>query len=426
MESPRPAPPFSLREFGDLVSAALDPPSSVSPQSSSPSPSSSPFPASANSNSNSNSTSAFNIPFSASVSDSNTQKPQRKEERENRSQRGIVHTMLTRFKRRASEFVGSGSVSGSSSSLTRPPSPSPYRIPDLRMSAHVASDESVFVPFVPPVVQYERERAALSSPNFNFNLRLSTSNKAHPISCAPTSTPALASTPSLPSSSLNTEEEGGAEYMYAHAHGASGASFPPAASSPSWPTASVSSCSPAASPTSSVDSCSTAASSTFPPTPTTLIFPSVSEEHPRVRRWSARSSSSAPESGIELEDEDLSLNNINKAEKFEKLPRSSPCTPITRRRLASTASLFAQHNPHPAPVCALPPVPLSRRNAPLPPLPPLPPRVEIQNEAQVKATRAQTNPSPQPTPTHSPPRSSPRRCWTRFPSHLPPPQHCGR
>ncbi|KAJ7106448.1 hypothetical protein C8R43DRAFT_963417 [Mycena crocata] len=336
MDSPRSTPPFSLRESGDLVSAALDPPfSSVSSQSSSTSspsafsslPFSSPF---------------CTYPTSTSVSDSHTRTNRMERERS----RGSLHTRLTRFKRRASAFVGNGCLplplhrflflfrftfryspsstasSGSNSkwaavpstnSRTLPTSPCPYHIQDLRRSAHVAPRELEFVPFLPPVVQYERERVTASSPNY-----VGTSAYA-------------SSSPSF-----------GAEYIYVHAHAASGLSFhsPHTASASSCtpsPTSSTSSCSPSSSP--SASSCSTSTSSEFPPTPTSQIIPPVFEEvKPR------RSSVTSDEEGESGDGEHPFLIG-----EPEKPPRSPPCVLSTRYRLPSpaAASLFAQPNPHP-------------------------------------------------------------------------------
>ncbi|KAJ7474252.1 hypothetical protein FB451DRAFT_1398240 [Mycena latifolia] len=120
--SPR-ALPFSLVEFGDLVSAALDSPDPL-------------------------------LSFNSSRLFSVGENPADGEQGSSR-----VRQMLKKFKKRAFAFGKRPS--------TCPPRPSSpvYRIPELRLSMsfqNVSCDD--FVPYVPLVTQYERARARPNSP----------------------------------------------------------------------------------------------------------------------------------------------------------------------------------------------------------------------------------------------------------------------
>ncbi|KAJ7080565.1 hypothetical protein C8R43DRAFT_1245190 [Mycena crocata] len=402
----RPIPPFSLREFGDLVSAALDPPSSSSSSSTA-------FPSSS-STALSSSPSTFSLPLSAyptdskAVSVSRDQREEKERQRQRESQGGLrLRTMLTRFKRRASAFVGGGSgnttgpspnITSSSSSSerwtvvpspssatsrpkTRPTSPSLYRIPELRLSTHITE---LFVPFVPPVVQYEKQRAAL--PNFNYNsesksksnLNSGRAVKAHTISAASRcGSNGYSSTPSL-HASLGAE----AEHMYAHAHAASCLSFRPPLSPSTSSTSSSSAPTSSQSSSPSTSSCSSAASSNFPPTPTMFALPSPSASVSE-RRWSVTSSSGEVSNPF-----------------VEKPPRSPPCIPsfnafnnntFPRRRLPSSATLplsSASTRSRNAPPPMPPPV------GALPPLPPLRVQVNIEVERTSDAFPPSSTSSP--------------------------------
>ncbi|KAJ7086296.1 hypothetical protein C8R43DRAFT_1051358 [Mycena crocata] len=419
-----PIPPFSLREFGDLVSAALDPPFSSS--------SSSTAFSSSNSAAFSSSPSTFSLPLrscsyldsdSKTVSVSRDQREKEKDrQRERQQSQGSLRTMLTRFKRRASAFVGGGSSTTASSSSsgsekwavvasptsrTRPTSPSLYRIPELRISAHVTPGEfaHTFVPFVPPVVQYEkqRERAVKAHTISSATSPAYSSSSTTSAGCCGSSPYASSSTPSLPSPSLHASL--GAEHMYAHADAASCLSFPPpspaystSSSSPSSSTSSytpssspASSSSPTNSPSSSIDSCSSAASSDFPPTPTMFALPSPSVSVSE-RRWSVTWSSG--------EDSNPFVG---------KPPRSPPCIPsfnalnnnnFPRRRLPSSATLPPSRPP---PTQALPPLPL----------PPLRVRVDIEVECDFPDSEEWT-------PTHPYATAVPIELLDAFPL---PPQH---
>ncbi|KAJ7912974.1 hypothetical protein B0H13DRAFT_512886 [Mycena leptocephala] len=113
------ASPFSLVEFGNLVSAALDSPDPLLSFSSSP---------------------LF------SLSNGTDNAPLEDEQSNSR-----VRQMLKKFKKRASAFVKRPSTHPAEE--TRASSPE-YRIPELRLSSDVSCAE--FVPYLPLVAQYER------------------------------------------------------------------------------------------------------------------------------------------------------------------------------------------------------------------------------------------------------------------------------
>ncbi|KAJ6474434.1 hypothetical protein C8R47DRAFT_1221153 [Mycena vitilis] len=171
------APPFSLLEFGNLVSAALDSPDPLLL---------SPF---------------LSGPAHHSI-DSNAHDEQK---------RG-VRTLLKKFTKRASAFVRRSSASPTT---TRPSSPE-YRIPELRLasasssaSLYTAADADAFVPYLPLVAQYERasprahafsrstpslpSQYAAHRPNRALSTRASTASFSHAVS-SPSSTSSCSST----------------------------------------------------------------------------------------------------------------------------------------------------------------------------------------------------------------------------------------
>ncbi|KAF7367653.1 hypothetical protein MSAN_00829000 [Mycena sanguinolenta] len=115
--SPR-APPFSLVEFGNLVSAALDSPFPILSSDSSP---------------------LFSVPY-------NMETPQETEQSGSR-----VRQIIRKFKKRATALVKRPSARSVTSIRARSPE---YRIPELRLSSSVSCAD--FVPYLPLVAQYER------------------------------------------------------------------------------------------------------------------------------------------------------------------------------------------------------------------------------------------------------------------------------
>ncbi|KAJ6459623.1 hypothetical protein C8R45DRAFT_553458 [Mycena sanguinolenta] len=112
------APPFSLVEFGNLVSAALDSPFPILSSDSSP---------------------LFSVSY-------NRETPQETEQSGSR-----VRQIIKKLKKRASTLVKRPSPRSVTS--VRASSPE-YRIPELRLSSNVSCAD--FVPYIPLVAQYER------------------------------------------------------------------------------------------------------------------------------------------------------------------------------------------------------------------------------------------------------------------------------
>ncbi|KAJ7433422.1 hypothetical protein B0H11DRAFT_1939458 [Mycena galericulata] len=171
------APPFSLVEFGDLVSAALESPDPLL--------------------SFTSSQALFSLPYGSG-------KP-RPEDDESGSR---VRQMLRKFKKRAVSLVKRPS--------TRPPdrtrATSPeFRIPELRLSVHnVSCDE--FVPYLPLAAQYERM-----------------SPYEHPIS-------AFSSTPSLPTARSLYTSSNSSHYSFAPSPSTSSCSSGSTSSDSQYPT----------------------------------------------------------------------------------------------------------------------------------------------------------------------------------------------
>ncbi|KAJ7763918.1 hypothetical protein B0H14DRAFT_3510574 [Mycena olivaceomarginata] len=109
------APPFSLVEFRNLVSAALDSPDPIPFSESSP---------------------LFSVSYPPLESEQNGSR---------------VRQIIQKFKKRATSLVRRSSTR--TTAVVRANSPE-YRIPELRLSANVSCDE--FAPYLPLVAQYER------------------------------------------------------------------------------------------------------------------------------------------------------------------------------------------------------------------------------------------------------------------------------
>ncbi|KAJ6569278.1 hypothetical protein B0H19DRAFT_1256926 [Mycena capillaripes] len=275
---PRAPPPFSLVEFGSLVSAALD----------SPDP----------------------ILFSSPVSYASSSTAALHDAVQSDSYVG-VRQMLSKFKKRASALVKRPSSTTQPRAETRAQSPEyRHRIPELRLSASLHTDEDAddaFVPYLPLVTRYER---------------------------------AARSMPSLPTQCSSHAVSQSHYHAYATHSNASHSSFASPTSS-SFPSPSLSA--------NSTSSCSSASSSSYPTTPLTTVS--------KERRWSVctSTSSAADENPIDPFAKPLYVVPASAPGSSNSKSNSNPGFRPRPRRLLPLA-------PAPAPAPA-PPLPL-----PLPPV----------------------------------------------------------
>ncbi|KAJ7038661.1 hypothetical protein C8F04DRAFT_1231844 [Mycena alexandri] len=239
------APPFSLLEFGDLVSAALASPDPIRPLSAA-------------------SPSLFSLTLPPRETDTRSVTT-------NVTSRRRVRTLLTKFKKRASSaFAFVALYAPSTRPLSRPKSPA-YRIPELRLSvsastAHLASSspsasatvadaddaddaeaeaDARFAPTLPLVMQYERaygksvpELPLRGYPSYSRLHSASSSPSTSTSSCSCSSsgssyptTPTALSTVSESSSSASECEDGRSRWSASVCSGdesASASASPPA------------------------------------------------------------------------------------------------------------------------------------------------------------------------------------------------------